>query len=77
MYKTTKETYNFVLNRDKKCRLCGTTQTLQLHHIEGRSRLKTNDVNNCIMLCHKCHMWVHQHNTRQMVNLLKERAQVA
>ena len=29
----TKETYNKVMQRDKCCRLCGTTLNLHLHHI--------------------------------------------
>ena len=45
----TKETYEKVFNRDRgRCRLCGTTQTLQLHHIHGRGLNLTNNVNNCI-----------------------------
>lgn len=51
-----KETYQKVYNRDKgKCRLCGTTKELQLHHINGRGKNLTNNVDNCIMLCNTCH----------------------
>lgn len=55
-------TYEDVMKRDEgKCRLCGCTQNLQLHHIIYRSedKSKINDVNNCIMLCLKCHKLVH------------------
>ena len=46
------EIYEQVYERDKgKCRLCGTSLNLHLHHINGRGKGLTNDVNNCIMLC--------------------------
>ena len=54
-------TYNQVFNRDKgKCRLCG-SNNIQLHHIIYRSedKSKINDIDNCIMLCFKCHELVH------------------
>ena len=51
-----KETYDKVIKRDNyKCRLCGATKNLQLHHINGRGKELTNDINNCIMLCENCH----------------------
>ena len=61
-----KETYNSVFSRDKgKCVLCGSTVGLELHHINGRSKLKTNDINNCVMLCHNCHHnVVHKENAK-------------
>ena len=38
--------------RDKKCRYCGTTETLNAHHIFTRSRLNTRyDPENGILLC--------------------------
>lgn len=54
--------YNKVLERDKgHCRLCGTSQALQLHHIIYRSEDKSliNNIDNCIMLCVNCHQKVH------------------
>lgn len=54
--------YNQVIERDNyKCRLCGNTQNLQLHHIVYRSENKKliNEPNNCIMLCILCHKLVH------------------
>ena len=48
----TDEVYNAVYNRDKgKCRLCGTSKNLHLHHINGRGKNLTNNINNCIILC--------------------------
>ena len=63
-YKVSEETYNTVLQRDGACVLCHSTTALQLHHIDGRSRLKTNDVNNCVMLCYICHQRVHENQKR-------------
>lgn len=64
-----KETYDYVVARDhNKCQLCGKSgefYKLDLHHIHGRSKTKTNDVNNCIMLCHNCHInVVHKQNAK-------------
>ena len=60
----TKHTYEYVYTRDGgKCVLCYSNQQLQLHHINGRSKTLTNDVNNCVMLCNNCHHnVVHQNN---------------
>ena len=57
-----KETYDKVFKRDKeKCRLCGTSLNLHLHHIVYRSEDKNliNEPTNCIMLCARCHRLVH------------------
>jgi hypothetical protein len=57
-----KEVYNAVIQRDNySCRLCGSTNWLQLHHIFYRSERKDliNDIDNCIMLCENCHRIVH------------------
>lgn len=49
--------YDFVLSRcQNKCSLCGSSGPLQLHHIHGRSKTRTNDVDNCVMLCASCHL---------------------
>lgn len=57
-----KEIYQQVYERDKgKCRLCGTSLNLHLHHLVYRSEDKKliNEPTNCIMLCVKCHQLVH------------------
>ena len=61
-----KETYNKVFLRDKgKCRLCGTNKELHLHHILGRGKGKTDNPDNCIMLCNNCHLnIVHKNNKK-------------
>lgn len=69
----TKETYDKVIERDNyKCRLCGTTQNLQLHHIYGRGKDLTNDINNCIMLCMHCHLEVVHKNQKKYRPILKK-----
>ena len=58
----TNETYNRVIERDNyRCRLCGTTQNLNCHHIiyKSEDRSKVNDENNLIMLCAEHHRLVH------------------
>ena len=69
-----KETYNKVFKRDKgKCRLCGTSLNLHLHHIVYRSEDKNliNEPTNCIMLCARCHRLVHS-NKHYWQLILKE-----
>ncbi len=60
----TKQVYECVYTRDEgKCVLCGLKRQLQLHHINGRSKVLTNDVNNCVILCMDCHHnVVHKNN---------------
>ena len=51
----TTETYQQVYDRDKgRCQLCGISVNLHLHHINGRGKDLTNNINNCIMLCQNC-----------------------
>ena len=70
----TQDTYNKVMQRDNyKCRLCGTSLNLQLHHIIYRSedKSKINDINNCIMLCVKHHVLVHSNKKYWQPKLLE------
>lgn len=66
-----KKTYNEVYERcNGVCAICGTNQRLQLHHIDGRGKDKTDNPNNCIMLCSHCHLEVvHKSNTFWKVKL--------
>lgn len=69
-----KEVYNIVIERDKYCcRLCGSTNLIQLHHILYRSQRKDliNDINNCIMLCDNCHRLVHNNKKKWQPILLE------
>ena len=69
----TQDTYNKVMQRDNyRCRLCGTSLNLHLHHIEGRGKDLTNDINNCIMLCRHCHLEVVHKNQKKYRPILKE-----
>lgn len=70
----TKDTYNCVIERDNySCRLCGSTNWLQLHHILYRSQRKDliNDIDNCIMLCSDCHRLVHSNKKKWQPLLLE------
>jgi hypothetical protein len=49
-----------ILQRDNyACRHCGATSNLHIHHIKLRSEGGTNDPNNLITLCRKCHAEQH------------------
>jgi N6-L-threonylcarbamoyladenine synthase len=49
-----------VLWRDSyKCQHCSSSDRLQAHHIQGRSKGGTNRVSNGITLCEKCHKDLH------------------
>ena len=68
-----KKTYNEVYERcNGKCAICGTNQKLHLHHIDGRGKDKTDDPNNCIMLCCHCHLEVVHKNNKYWRTKLKE-----
>ena len=68
-----RETYNFVLERDKCCQMCGTYQNLHLHHIFYRSQRKDliDDPNNLIMLCEEHHRLVHSNKKKYQPMLLE------
>ena len=68
-----RETYEEVFLRDKgRCRLCGTNKNLHLHHILGRGKDKTDNPNNCIMLCQECHLNVVHKNNKKYRPILLE-----
>jgi hypothetical protein len=55
------ELHGKVLRRDGwKCQLCGVTINLEVHHIQSRSDLGSDVVDNLITLCALCHS--RQHN---------------
>ncbi len=50
------------LARDSyRCRNCGSTQDLDVHHIVPLSRGGTNHLDNLVTLCRRCHTGVHPH----------------
>ncbi len=49
-----------VLKRDGwRCQNCGNSENLQTHHIESRSRLGGDLIENLITLCVDCHREAH------------------
>lgn len=69
----TEETYNKVIQRDNyRCRLCGSRENLQLHHIDGRGKNLTNNIDNCIMLCMNCHLYVVHKNLKKYRPILRK-----
>lgn len=44
-----------LLRDDETCQDCGTRSNLQVHHCEFRSHGGTNDPENLILLCFRCH----------------------
>jgi len=49
-----------VLRRDGwRCQVCGTTERLEVHHLQFRSRSGDNDEANLITLCRDCHRQAH------------------
>ena len=45
---------------NNKCRECGSTEGLHVHHIKERCKGGTNDINNLITLCGSCHREKHK-----------------
>jgi 5-methylcytosine-specific restriction endonuclease McrA len=71
--KVTEQTYYSVFNRDNgTCQMCGNRNNLELHHIYGRGKNLTNNINNCIMLCQHCHHNVVHNNNKKYRPILKE-----
>lgn len=53
---------NLVLIRDSyQCQKCGIRENLEVHHIEGvaQSPMLANDIENCMTVCHSCHVEIH------------------
>jgi len=50
------ELYQQVLDRDGCCcRVCGSFQNLECHHIVNRGAMGKSDICNLVMLCKTCH----------------------
>lgn len=51
-----------VRRRDNgQCRICGTTESVHQHHIRFRSAQGSDEANNLVTLCFRCHEDVHNH----------------
>jgi len=50
-----------VLSRDSwRCQNCGASENLQVHHIQSRSKLGHDSLENLITLCVSCHEALHR-----------------
>ena len=45
-----------------KCRMCGTTENLERHHLKPKSQGGTDDDFNIIFMCKKCHNQLTEHS---------------
>jgi len=57
--------------QDKKCSKCGSLKKLLLHHLDPKTKISSNDIwrwgrakklaeiAKCVVLCHPCHMKLH------------------
>ena len=70
----TPATYKAVLERDKQCRLkdINCKGKLDLHHINSRGKGRTNNIDNCCMLCEYHHLEIVHKNNKKYRPLLNE-----
>lgn len=57
----------------KECSICKSKDSLEVHHIVPRILGGTNDRENLIVLCHKCHRKAHEkdHSTLTKIGIAK------
>ena len=61
-----------VYSRDHHCRICGSHDNLQIHHIIYRSQWRNGHyLFNLILLCERCHRMVHGDKNKWQLLLLK------
>lgn len=66
------DTYKSTYDRDKgQCVLCGKKEGLHLHHIFSRGKDKTNNLDNCVMLCSNCHLNIVHKNLKKYRPMLE------
>jgi len=72
---------DIILNRDEnKCRGCGSTNRLSIHHKDGSGYhltkktgiISNNDIGNLITLCSSCHTKLHRWQRRNNTILLQD-----
>ena len=51
-----------------ECRECGNKENLHVHHIKERRKGGSNDINNLITLCSKCH--AEKHKNESVYNIM-------
>ena len=66
-----KEVYQKIVEKQKWCQLCGSTQWLEIHHIYYRSEGGLTVEKNLIRLCEKDHKKVHTNKRKWQPFLLK------
>ena len=67
------KTYQEVFKRDNGiCQLCASPNNIQLHHIFGRGKDLTNNVDNCILLCANCHLNIVHKNQKKYRPILQK-----
>ena len=60
-----------VLERDGwRCQVCGSMQSLQVHHLKFRSQSGGDEEQNLITLCAECHEQVHRKASYYKARLL-------
>ena len=66
-----KEVYAKIVEEQKHCQLCGSSNWLEIHHIYYRSQKGLTVEKNLIRLCKKCHTMVHTNKRKWQPFLLK------
>lgn len=67
-----------ILQNDKRCYICGSTNWLELHHLFGASnRKKSEKYGLVVYLCHHCHNEPPNgvHHNRKNMDWLKQQGQ--
>ena len=63
-----------VLGRDNwRCQNCGASENLQVHHIQWRSKLGHDILENLITLCSNCHEALHRGPANSAIARIKSR----
>ncbi len=44
--------------QNSSCRICGSTEKLERHHIDGD--IRNNYLANISVICHECHIQIHK-----------------
>lgn len=44
----------------KKCMVCGSRKKIEAHHIDPKGEGGSDDIENGILLCHRCHVQAHR-----------------
>jgi 5-methylcytosine-specific restriction endonuclease McrA len=53
------------------CLICGTSHRgLHLHRVVYGSQMGRYEINNCVLLCHKCHAHIHSNKSKYQPTLL-------